>query len=123
MDYDSLGSQLTLQYTNGLAWILTFTSLLIVYAYLISNQSKLWKILFIMAVSQLISISLENFFRAKGKVSPNENWAVLMLIDQFFLFTTETCIIVYSVLKLQIILNETQKKYLKWYQLVSFLFL
>ena len=121
---DSFATHITGQFVGGLGWILTIGSILIIYGYLLSTKGKLWKVLLIHGLGQLIAIFIENFFRAGQQVDKASGirFAWIVFPDKAALIASESATVLYSYIKLEIVLtSRVYRNYLKAFLIVCFL--
>ncbi|KAJ3345818.1 hypothetical protein HDU91_007226 [Kappamyces sp. JEL0680] len=95
---------------------------LIAYSYCLQPQflrsRPLWKVLLTHAITGFLGSFCENIFLAKQISDPNENWAVLLGLNELNWIIFESSTVAYSILKLDIIILDP--RHVLWLHRVMF---
>jgi hypothetical protein len=98
-------------YSNsGLAWVQSCSCVLIMYAYLISNQKLNWKVLLIHGISGFFGTMIENAFIAKKMCCAEENWAILLGLNEICWIFHESSTVFYSLMKLEAVITREKAR-------------
>jgi hypothetical protein len=102
-----------LTYTNSaLAFVQTVGCIFIIFAFLTSSRQLYWQIVFAHAISGILGTAIENIYIAKQMCCRNENWSILLGINEICWIIHEATTVAYSVAKLEIAVANRRIKLL-----------
>jgi hypothetical protein len=102
-----------LTYTDSaLAFVQTIGCIFIIFAFLSSSRRLYWQIVLVHAISGILGTAIENIYLAKQMCCSDENWSVLLGINEIFWIVHEATTVAYSVAKLEIAVSSKRIKLL-----------
>ncbi|KAI8905096.1 hypothetical protein EDD86DRAFT_249308 [Gorgonomyces haynaldii] len=102
---------------SGMAWSQSTGCFLIIYGYVVSGRETFWSVLLAHAVSGFFGTMIENVFIAKRMCCLDENWALLLGLNEINWIIHESSSVAYSMLKLQIVVQDDYRKKMLHYSM------
>ncbi|KAJ3317017.1 hypothetical protein HDV06_002207 [Boothiomyces sp. JEL0866] len=106
---------------SGLSSVQTVCAFYVIYAYCIYTKKSLWHVLIVHGITGLLGTLVENSFIAKTISNPEENWGLLLGLNEINWILHESTTVLYSMLKLEtIVTNSRHKLYLRIFMTMCF---
>ncbi|KAJ3275842.1 hypothetical protein HDV01_006708 [Terramyces sp. JEL0728] len=106
---------------SGLSSVQTICTMYVIYAFCLYTKKTLWYVLIVHGITGFLGTFIENCFIAKKVSDPNENWAVLLGMNEINWILHESTTVLFSLLKLELIVfSRFYRKILRGVMLVCF---
>ncbi|KAJ3305145.1 hypothetical protein HDV03_001907 [Kappamyces sp. JEL0829] len=85
----------------------------LLFAFCISNKRFLWQILLVHGMSGLAGMVIEDSFVAMKDIAPTEHLGIMLGLNEIFWILNETSTVIYSLTKLETVLESHVRKYVR----------